>query len=160
MTDREAITIAAEKFDEFYSDARPLIEAHWREITHFPDVPLNPDITRYRAMCEFGVLRCYVARDPLRKVCGYALFLVSRSLHYADSVVAMEDVIYVDQALRGGLLGKRLVEFSEQQLLDLGVEFVTHHQKNAHPALGRLLAHLGYEPFETNWIKRLRRPGG
>lgn len=160
MIDREAITIGVEPFDDFYADARPLIEQHWREVAHFPDVPLNPDLTRYRAMHDAGMLHCYVARGASGRVYGYALFIVNRSLHYADSVMAMEDVIFVDPEVRGGVLGKQLIQFSEMQLRALGVEFVTHHQKQAHPALGRLLSHLGYEAFEVNWIKRLVKPGG
>jgi GNAT superfamily N-acetyltransferase len=148
------ITYRRESWEPFWAQAKPLLVAHYREIAHYQDIPLVVDTARYEYMERVGALRVYVARRGSRMV-GYCIMIVQPHAHYATSLQAAQDVIYVDKAFRRGRVGLRLIEFVEQELKHDGVQVVFQHVKKAHPALGRLLAHLGYEPQDVIYSKRL-----
>lgn len=148
-------TISRERFDAFLQEALPLVERNWREIAQFDDIPLAIDHAKFRAMEEADMLRIYVARlDGL--IIGYAAFVIGTSLHYSIKQ-AQCDVIYVDPDTRTVGIGLRLLRHCEQALRAEGVVLVWHHQKVAHPALGRVLEHMDYTHAENYWNKRLDR---
>jgi GNAT superfamily N-acetyltransferase len=147
-------TISRERFKQFYDEARPLIWRNWREIAQFPDIPLEVDEAKFEQAEQVGMLRTFVARHE-GGIVGYALFLVNTSPHYASLIQALCDVIYVDLETRALGVGLKLLRFAEAELRAEGVRLVWHHQKAAHPALGRVLEHMGYTPAEVNWNKRL-----
>ena len=143
-----------EQFDAVYEEGLPLLEAHYREISQYLDIPLTPDVERYRQLEANGVLRIYTVRADGRLV-GYAVFAVSRNPHYTTCLQAAQDILFVDQTFRKGRLGIKLIQFSEEQLRSEGVQVVYHHVKVLHPALGSLLQHMGYEHVEQIYAKRL-----
>lgn len=152
-----AIVFARERLtDAVWEEAMPLLHAHWREVAHYEDIALQPDRSVYAASDAAGLIRFYSARADARLV-GYALFFVRPNPHYAQSVQAAQDVLYVDPAYRG-LTGYRLIQYADEQLRSEGVQAVYHHQKRAHPQLGRVLERLGYEPVDVIWARRLDRP--
>lgn len=138
--------------DRLWAEAMPLLLQHWREIAHYPDIILNPDREAYARCEDAGMLRCFTARDDGRLV-GYAVFFVRPSLHYADSIQASQDVLYVDPASRGGL-GFRFVRWCDEQLARTAVQAVYHHVKAAHN-FGPLLERQGYELVDLIYAKRL-----
>jgi GNAT superfamily N-acetyltransferase len=150
------VTLQRETWQSAYADAQPLLRCHWREIAHYPDIPLDVDAASYEQVEAAGMLRIYTARLD-GKLVGYAAFIVSPSLHYKGSIQAKQDVLYVDPAHRGGTIGARLVKFSDAHLAIEGVQVVMQHVKLSHPLLGRLLVLRGYEPIETLYAKRLDR---
>jgi len=133
-----------------------LLLRHWREIAHYDDIPLDVDWAVYESAEATGKLCLYTARLD-GELIGYAAFLVQRAPHYAGSIQAVQDVLFVAPEHRRGRVGIGLIRFSEEQLATQGVQLLYQHQKLAHPALGRILASLGYEPVEQNWAKRLDR---
>lgn len=151
------ITYQREKLSDLWAELQPLLAAHWREIAHYPDIPLDPDKDRYLQIEQAGIVRAFTARTASWRLVGYSVFFVVPSLHYRQSLQANQDVIYVEPAMRSGRVGLGLIQFGDACLRNEGVQLVHQHQKNAHPALGRLLAHLGYEAVETGWMKRLDR---
>jgi hypothetical protein len=52
-----------ERSVDLWPEITPLLEQHWQEIAHYKDIPLDPDVERYNAMDEQGLLRCFTARD-------------------------------------------------------------------------------------------------
>jgi hypothetical protein len=78
----------------------PTSRTHWREITHYADIPLDPDIDTYNTMEVIGALRCFTAREQGRLV-GYAVFFIRHNLHYRSSLQAMQDVLFVLPEHRG-----------------------------------------------------------
>jgi hypothetical protein len=152
-----------EAFDSFYPEALPLLALHKNEISAYPDIELNVDVERYREMETCDILRIYTARMPLEErglsngneLVGYAVFLVAPNPHYAESLQAVQDVLYVSPCHRGGRAGIGLVRFSEVQLLKEDVVVIYHHVKKKHPMLGKLLAKEGYEPIEDIFAKRI-----
>lgn len=173
---RESLT------DDLWAEAMPLLEAHWREVAHFQDIPLNVDRAVYDASDAAGAVRVFTAREtstvidrvPFRSIAdsangkppehsrtlrrpgdlvGYALFFVRPHPHYAGSLQAAQDVIYLDPSCRGGN-GIRFMRFCEEQLAAEGVQVVSQHLKIAHGHT-RTMEILGYEPMDLIWVKRL-----
>lgn len=166
---RHALRFAREPFSgELLEEMLPLLERHWREVAHFPDIPLEVDAAAYHAAEANGALRIYTVRrlwvlpgEPFHAqawvLIGYAAFFVRHSPHYASSVQASQDVIYVDPSARGST-GAQLIRFADDQLGTEGVQAVYHHVKVQHN-WGRLLERMGYEAVDLIYAKRLDRNG-
>jgi GNAT superfamily N-acetyltransferase len=149
------VTIQRESLHPFWEDALPLFERHWQEIAHWHDIPLVPDTEAYERAEAAGMLRIYTVRGTDGSLYGYAMFFVRHNVHYATSLQAVQDVVFIAPEFRLGTLGMRLLRFADDQLRADGVQAVHHHQKLAHPALGKVLERQGYEAVETIWVKRL-----
>lgn len=150
------VTFQREGFAAVIDEADALLFLHWKEVAHYPDIPLAVDRPVYEAMDAAGILRIYTARDESGKLIGYAAFIVGPNSHYSTSGnQAKQDVLFVAPDARLHRVGLQLVKFCDAQLQAEGIQVVMHHVKLAHPALGRLLVHEGYEPVETIFAKRL-----
>lgn len=161
---RESLT------DDLWAEALPLLEAHWKEVAHYQDIPLAVDRAVYDASDAAGAVRVFTARDITRethdiidgrhvygfgvnRLVGYALFFVRPHPHYAGSLQAAQDVIYLDPTCRGGN-GLRFMQFCETMLAKEGVQVVSQHLKIAHEH-DRTMRALGYEAMDVIWVKRL-----
>ena len=145
--------LARERAQDIFDEAMPLLRAHYREIAHHQDIPLDPDFERYKHLEDLNVLRCYTARDDEDgRLLGYAVFIVSPNLHYRKSIQAMQDVLYVRPENRG--TGLRLVRYADECLAADGVQVVTQHIKAAHN-FGAALERMGYELIDLIYQKRL-----
>ena len=132
-------------------EARPLLFEHWKEISHYPDIPLDPDEERYYNFEKGGVLRVYTARDE-GKIFGYAVFIVNTNAHYKTSLQAMQDIIFIHPERRG--MGGRFILWCDEQLKAEGVQIVFHHIKAKHN-FGAMLERFGYELIDLIYGKRL-----
>jgi hypothetical protein len=135
-----------------WDEAMPLLREHWKEVAHYPDIPLDVDTESYERLDEAGAIRCYTARDDGTLV-GYALYFVRPNLHYAGSIQAVQDVLYLHPAVRGGT-GYRFIRWCDEQLTKQAVQCVYHHVKVIHD-FGRLLERQGYEKIDIIYGKRL-----
>lgn len=154
------ITFQREKVWELWDEVIPLLIEHWKEIAHYKDITLDPDIEAYNAMEESGVLRMYTARrqsiDLLKgELIGYTAFFVRNNAHYRQSKQAVQDVLFLRDRDRLGFTGIKLIKFAEESLRDEGVQVIYHHVKIRHDVLGRLLERFGYEPVDVIYTKRL-----
>ena len=133
----------------------PLLKAHYEEISHFKDIELKPDWSRYQKAFEMGVLRIFTIRHGQALV-GYCAFFVHPNPHYATSLQAAVDVIYLDPSLRGKLIGYRFISWCDQQLKAEGVQVVVHHLKARKDLnYGHMLERQGYELMDLIYVKRL-----
>jgi GNAT superfamily N-acetyltransferase len=148
-----AIKFQREAFADFFDDALPLLTKHKTEIDHWKDTPLEIDPTFYKMRETCGMLRIYTARHT--KLIGYTVFLVTTHPHNGERI-ALADAVYVLPEERRGRVGLNLLLFAEQDLRADGVEAIYHSVKIAHPTLGRILQHQGYEEVERIWAKRLK----
>lgn len=147
------LAFALERFtDALLAELTPLLERHWREIAHYLDIPLAVDAAVYHAADAAGALRIVTVREDGALI-GYAAYFVRPHAHYATSVQAVQDVVYVDPRHRGGL-GARLLRAADDVLRAEGVQVVHQHVKLAHN-WGALLERMGYEAVETIYSKRL-----
>lgn len=138
---------------DILDELRPLLQVHWEEIAHYPDIKLDPDYAGFLKLEELGFLRCYTGRDE-GKMVAYAIFLVKESLHYQTSLQATQDILFVHPDYRKGMTGFRLVRFCDGELKREGVQVVYHHVKAAHN-WGNLLEHMGYGLVDLIYAKRL-----
>lgn len=149
------VTFHAEAFtDQWAAEAAPLLHAHWREIAHFQDIPLDPDWSAYHHVAAAGGLRLYTARDKTsRALVGYAAFFVRPHPHYRGAIYAAQDVIWLAPVCRG-MIGWRFLKWCDAQLQADGVTVVTQHVKAAHD-FGPMLERMGYEKMDIIYARRL-----
>lgn len=155
------------------AEMMPLLQRHWTEIGHYADIPLDVDDAVYRAAARSGALRVYTARaasahtrvvraltgygqvrTEAGELVGYAVFFVRGNPHYASSLQAVQDVLFIAPEHRG--VGMRFVAWCDLQLQGEGVQAVYHHVKAAHN-WGRALERQGYELVDLIYAKRLDR---
>lgn len=143
---------AREQIADVIDEIKPLLEAHYREIAHFRDIPLKPDYPRYAQAEERGTLRIFTARMDSRLV-GYAIYFVTPSLHYSDSVQAHQDILFVHSDFRRSTVGLRLIRHADEALAGEGVQIIYQHSKAAH-SIGPVLERQGYELVDEIYAKR------
>lgn len=149
------ILYAKERFADVIDEAMPLLLEHWREIAAYQDIPLAIDRDEYQRIEDNGNLVIFTARLDGTLI-GYSAFTVSINSHYSTSGLwAKGDVVYLDPVYRGSRIGLTFIKYCDDQLAELGIKAVIQHEKIAHPALGRVLQHLGYDNIERIWARRL-----
>ena len=164
------ITYQVEKWDDCYNEAIPMLEAHYLEIATDKAIkPLDPDLDRYQAMEEAGVLRIFTVRhtpDPADasitiapdllqgRLIGYFVSIIMKGLHYQQTTLAINDIMYIDPAYRGGTVGYRMMKGAAADLKNLGADILTIHMKTDYP-FRSLLEKLDYHLTEENWEKVL-----
>jgi hypothetical protein len=145
--------------DALLAEMLPLLERHWREVAHYLDIPLEVDASVYHAAESRGALRIYTVRDcspdAANQLLGYSVYFVRANPHYASSVQAVQDVVYVSPTARGST-GARLIRYADDQLRLAGVQAVYHHVKVAHN-WGAMLERMGYQAVDVIYAKRLDR---
>lgn len=154
--------IAEELLSGLWVEMRPLLEAHWAEISRYKDIELEPDEEAYAAAEEAGLLRTYTARLPVRpdagvdrgRLVGYVIFFLRPNMHYRRSLQAAQDVLYLHPDYRRGMAGVTLIRVAETRLRAEGVQVIYHHVKRTN-RVGELLERLGYEHVENVYAKRL-----
>lgn len=147
------VSFRRESPKQIWEEILPLLQEHFVEIATYRDIPLSVDQDVYDRAEEAGVLRVYTARID-GDLIGYACFLMRPNPHYSGSIQAVADVVFISEAYRRGRLGLQLLQFADNGLTADGAQVIYHHVKLAHPALGRLLEHMGYEPVETIYVRR------
>lgn len=149
-----SVTFALEPLtDGLQAEIQPLLEAHWKEIAHDLTIPLEPRWDIYHAMQATGTLKTFTARAE-GKLVGYAVFFLNHNMHYASSLQALQDILFITPSLRRGSLGTRLIKFAEEQLKAIGVQVVLHHVKAKHN-FGPLLERVGYSLVDLIYVKRV-----
>jgi hypothetical protein len=73
------LKIAVETLKDVRDECQSLIEAHWREIAVWQDIPLAPNWLAYEQMEAASCLVIYTVRNEINNLVGYAVFL------YADA---------------------------------------------------------------------------
>jgi hypothetical protein len=145
---------AREPVWDLWNEVLPLLTAHWKEIARYQDIVLNVDMKLYEMVEDSGGLRVFTARDHAYQLIGYACYFVRHNGHYKDSLQAVQDVLYIAPEKRRGWMPVKFIKWCDQQLTADGVQVVHHHVKLAHN-FGPVLEHLGYEPVETIYSRRL-----
>lgn len=144
--------ITEERPSRVWHEIMPLLQEHWKEIAHYPDIPLEPDYAVYKNMEDLDCIRLYCARID-GKLVGYSVFFLRYNPHYKSSLQASQDIIYVDPAYRGGV-GRHLIKECDERLKKEGVQVVYQHVKAKHN-FGSMLERMGYELQDLIYSKRL-----
>lgn len=145
------ITFHLEKFKDVIHEALPLVESHYKEIAHYQDIPLEPDIDLYIKMEDAGIIKVFTARIE-GELIGYAVFIIKQNPHYKNSLQAIQDVIYIDPKSRG--FGFRFITWIDIQLASMGVQVAYQHVKAAYN-FGPMLERIGYKLIDHVYGRRL-----
>lgn len=143
---------AREQIADVIGEIKPLLEAHYREIAHYPDIPLQPNYERYTLAESSEALRIFTARVDGTLV-GYAIYFVGFALHYAGSLQAHQDILFVHPDYRRSTVGMRLIRHADEALAKEGVQVIYQHSKAAH-SIGPILERQGYELVDEIYAKR------
>lgn len=138
---------------ELQAEIQPLIEAHYLEIAMYKDIPLKVDWSVYWDAQMIGALAAFTVRDD-GVLKGYAVYFVHPHGHYSGHLYAIQDVLYLDEALRGKLTGLKLIKYADNELRKKGVAVVMQHVKVEHD-FGPMLKRIGYDEAEKVYTKRL-----
>lgn len=144
-----------ESLNDVIGEVGPLLTAHWHEVAHYKDIPLTPNWAAYAQLQALGALRIYTGRDDGQLI-GYSVFTVHQGVHYALSLEADEDLLFVLPEHRKGRFGLQLMQFAERELASDGVQLVKRRTKVAERLnFGAMLERMGYEPIDVIYGKRL-----
>ena len=139
--------------------ANPLLQKHWREIAHYPDIPLDVDWDGYMDLQNRECILFFTARMKIDgSLAGYYVVITPpRNLHYKTSKQALNDVLFVDPDLRKFGIGLELIDFGDRHLAGLGYQVIHQHVKAAHDFGPMLERRLGYELVDKIYARRLDR---
>ena len=158
------ITYQVEKYADVIDEIIPMFHAHYLEIATDQEIkPLDPDLDRYQELEDLEMLRIFTARERPAPVegqdyydgkpatlIGYFNSFVMTHIHYQQTMVALNDIMYVTPAHRGGTVGYRLIKLAKADLKNLGADILIIHMKCAYP-FRPLLTKLGFHLTEENW---------
>lgn len=147
------LTFQTESLNQARPEGEPLLRRHWQEIAHYQDIVYEPRWDMYQMLEGAGALRIFTARLDGQLI-GYSVYAIAPNMHYASSLEASEDVLYLAPEHRKGRVGLKLIRFSDEQLKAAGVQLVKRHVKFAHDH-GPILQRMGYEPIDQIYGKRL-----
>lgn len=162
------ITYQVETYQDVINEIWPMLEAHYLEIATDKQIkPFDPDLDRYLAMEEQGCLRIFTARKRAEPVAGqdyhdglpttligYFVSFVLPGLHYQQTSMAINDIMYIEPAHRGGTVGYRLIKLATEDLKNLGADVLIIHMKVDYP-FRSLLEKLDFHLTEENWERVL-----
>jgi len=150
---------ARETCDSVVDEIQALIELHYAEVAHHPEIPPGMDEAKYRQAEKLGILRIYTVRVAERLV-GYEIFTVGQSWHYKTSFQARMDTVFIHPDYRQGLTGYRFLKWVVTELEREGVEVSYQHDKilDGRLDLGPLFRRLGYqEIYRVYWRRHGNR---
>ena len=143
-----------EPFSELSGEALKYIDEHYNEAgTYADEVPLDID---WAALFEYerrGQLRCFSVRDTERLL-GYALYILTPTLHAKGTLHALSDAIFVAKQYRNGYMPVKFMRYIEEQLKLAGAKVVYHYVKPN--GTGKIFERLGALKAEELYVRLLK----
>ena len=148
------ITIKLATVDEMLAQATVLFEEHYEEIARNKQImKLKPDEKTYHQMEEMRKIFILSAwQDDV--LIGYSVNFVTNHLHYADLVIAQNDLLYITKEKRGSRAGLRLIKETENYAASLGCKLMLWHAKED-TALSAILPKIKYGVQDIIYSKEL-----
>jgi hypothetical protein len=143
---------ALERIKDVIDELEPLIQAHYKEIAKYQDIPLKPDWKSYESLDELGLLRIFTLREE-GELIGYAVFMVRPHLHYMTCLTAFQDILFIKSDKRGK--GLKFILWCDNQLKGMGINLIVQHVKSEHN-FGPALERIGYELMDLIYTKRIK----
>jgi hypothetical protein len=121
--------ISRENLATFQTEAQVLLEQHYQELTlHKEYIKLSVDWDKYYKLESAGGFVLITARDK-GKLIGYSAFFISNHIHYKNTKIAMNDVLFLHKDYRKGSAGIKLIKESEKIMKELNVSKIIWHVK-------------------------------
>ena len=140
--------------DEMLAKASVLFEEHYEEIARNKEVmKLKPDEKAYRNLEEANQIFILSAwQDDV--LIGYSVNFVLNHPHYADLLLAQNDLLYIKKEMRGSRAGLRLIKETETHATSLGCKLMLWHAKE-NTTLSALLPRIKYGVQDIIYSKEL-----
>lgn len=124
-----ALELKLESLFDILPEMEELIELHYQEIALNKDViKLKPIWSEYKKLEDNKQFYLITARME-KQLVGYSAFFLKPHIHYEDTIVASNDVLFLKKEYREGRIGLKLIKFSEQKMKELGAHKITWHIK-------------------------------
>ena len=137
-----------EKLGDCQAEIDPVLRnEHWPEVGHYTDIPIEMDWVRYAMLQEMGKLRCFVVRaftsEEFKEtdLHGYAFFIVDKHLHYRNTLVASQDILYVRKQYRG--IGRPFMQLGVTLSSRPKASLRSHNMQNHGSTTANCLKNLG-----------------
>lgn len=140
-----------ERFDDtVIGEMKLLVFDHIAEVGPF-QFEFDVDWDKFVDLQESDSIRLFVARSEGNMV-GYAIYIISTHTHFATTVFALQDALYIVPQFRGNGAGIGLIQFCEDMLVDCDAIV-----QSVLPELdfSDLLTKNGYVPMEKLYVKKL-----
>jgi len=140
--------------DEMLAKASVLFEEHYEEIALNKQVmKLKPDEKAYHNLEKANQLFILSAwQDDV--LIGYSVNFVLNHPHYADLVLAQNDLLYIKKEMRGSRAGLKLIKQTETHAKSLGCKLMLWHAKED-TTLAHMLPRLKYGVQDIIYSKEL-----
>lgn len=146
-------TFQVESVEDWASESKELVYAHWQELGLDLDLEIAPDFAKMKAMEDAGMFKVITVREDGR-MGGYLLAVVSVHLHYRNAPkMLIVDAYYVSPECRSGT-GVKLVRFTEDVAHRLGAIKIYFSCK-VHKDHTQLFQALGYRLSDYAFTKRI-----
>ena len=149
------ITYQIEPWQAIKWEIQPLLVRHWEEVALDRDtIPLVVDYAVYDALAANGSLQIMTVRAAGELV-GYFWAVVRTHPHYALTLMAFTDIVYIAPDHRKGMTGVKLFTEMEKHLRGMSVEKIfagTKEKLN----LGPIYKRLSYVVHEVIYSKVLQ----
>jgi hypothetical protein len=166
-------TFQVESVEDWASESKDLVYAHWQELGLDLDLEIAPDFEKMAVLEGMGMFKVVTVREieecdahegggeDMGCVCGergrlvgYLLAVVNTHLHYRNSPkMLIVDAYYVAPECRSGT-GVKLVRFTEELAHQLGAIKIYFSCK-VHKDHSRLFQGLGYRLSDYAFTKRV-----
>lgn len=125
-------------------EMEPMLIDHYQELTmHKDKIKLAPDWELYDKMEKSNNFYLITARDgDTNELLGYSAWFVKPHIHYKETIVAANDVLFLRKDQRSGMTGIKLIKYSEQEMRKYAHK-ITWHVKGE-PDFRPILHRLGY----------------
>ena len=125
-------------------EMEPMLEDHYQELTlHKDKIKLAPDWELYDKMEKTGNFYLLTARESdSNELLGYSAWFVNPHIHYKETIVAANDVLFLRKDQRTGMTGIKLIKYSEQEMRRYAHK-ITWHVKGE-PDFRPILHRMGY----------------
>ena len=125
-------------------EMEPMLIDHYEELTlHKDKIKLAPDWELYDKMEKTNNFYLLTARDSENKsLLGYSAWFVKPHIHYKETIVAANDVLFLRKDQRTGMTGIKLIKYSEQEMKKYAHK-ITWHVKGE-PDFRPILHRMGY----------------
>lgn len=152
------LTITEESFGGIWPEARPLAEAHYREIEPEGPKRFNLDLEAMMRMWQSGNHIIFGARIDGRLV-GYVTWNISFDVECYGSVQAQQGAWFIDPSCRG--LGAKLFDYSVEQLKRASVDYIfPHHRMQGRSVdLGPFFTRRGAVEIQRTYYKWMKEDG-
>ena len=123
------ITFQKEPPNPFTKEAIALFKKHYQELAERKDViKLKPNLKMYNNLYKKEALEIHTIRDD-GKLIGYSLWFITKHIHYADSITANSDVLYISPEHRKGMTGVKFIKWTTEEVKKRNPQRIMFHVK-------------------------------